>query len=123
MTTKQELGPNQKKWLEALRSGKYQQGKNKLRDSDDRFCCLGVACEVLNVSFVAVDGFFYYDGNAQISPVTVVNDIALYGASGDNADRRDDTKRLTYLNDHGKTFAEIADIIEADPAGYFKESK
>jgi hypothetical protein len=44
-----------KKWLKALRSGKYQQGKSSLRiadydyDSNKSFflyCCLGVGCEV-----------------------------------------------------------------------------
>lgn len=32
-------------WVEALRSGEYQQGRNALR-ADDRFCCLGVLCDV-----------------------------------------------------------------------------
>ena len=34
-----------KKWVAALRSGKYKQGKEVLRDGD-RYCCLGVLCEV-----------------------------------------------------------------------------
>ena len=36
-------------WVEALRSGKYQQGRGKLKRSDDlkpTYCCLGVLCEV-----------------------------------------------------------------------------
>lgn len=33
-------------WLEALRSGEYQQGREKLRDDKDRYCCLGVLCEL-----------------------------------------------------------------------------
>ena len=33
-------------WLEALYSGKYNQTTGKLQD-DIGFCCLGVACEVL----------------------------------------------------------------------------
>jgi len=39
-----------KKWLKALRSGKYNQGIGKLRqkaDKGDEFCCLGVLCDVL----------------------------------------------------------------------------
>lgn len=35
------------KWLVALRSGKYEQGTNALRDAKDGFCCLGVACDLL----------------------------------------------------------------------------
>lgn len=34
-----------KKWLAALRSGKYKQGKRKLRHAG-RFCCLGVLCNL-----------------------------------------------------------------------------
>lgn len=34
------------KWLEALRSGKYEQGSGVLRDNADRFCCLGVLCDL-----------------------------------------------------------------------------
>jgi hypothetical protein len=33
-------------WIERLRSGQIQQGKNLLRDIDDRMCCLGVLCEI-----------------------------------------------------------------------------
>lgn len=36
-----------KKWVEALRSGKYKQGQNCLRKGDT-YCCLGVACDVIN---------------------------------------------------------------------------
>ena len=33
-------------WLAALRSGEYEQGRAALRDRDDKFCCLGVLCEL-----------------------------------------------------------------------------
>lgn len=34
-----------KKWVEALRSGKYKQGKEALCFGD-KYCCLGVLCEI-----------------------------------------------------------------------------
>ncbi len=34
-----------KLWVEALRSDKYKQGRNRLR-RDNKFCCLGVLCDV-----------------------------------------------------------------------------
>lgn len=40
---KQEL---KNKWVEALRSGDYQQGRSVLRSHDDKFCCLGVLCDI-----------------------------------------------------------------------------
>ncbi len=41
------MNPNVKeKWVKALRSGHYQQGKGMLRTHDDAFCCLGVLCDL-----------------------------------------------------------------------------
>jgi len=34
-----------KEWIEALRSGEYQQGKHSLKVNDDTYCCLGVLCD------------------------------------------------------------------------------
>lgn len=37
------------KWIKALRSGEYKQGRSKLKErtgSITRYCCLGVACAV-----------------------------------------------------------------------------
>lgn len=36
-----------KKWVQALRSGKFKQGKNSLQDKNGGYCCLGVACKVI----------------------------------------------------------------------------
>lgn len=36
------------KWLKALRSGEFTQGRGGLHDSDtDAYCCLGVACRIV----------------------------------------------------------------------------
>lgn len=35
-----------KQWVEALRSGKYKQGRKALRNRNDEFCCLGVLCDI-----------------------------------------------------------------------------
>lgn len=37
---------NQRKWIEALRSGEFEQATGRLHWSDDgdAYCCLGVAC-------------------------------------------------------------------------------
>lgn len=44
--SKVKLNPNAQKWVDALRSGKYQQGAGCL-SAEGKFCCLGVACEVM----------------------------------------------------------------------------
>ena len=41
-------------WVEALRSGKYQQGTAALRkhkDGQDQYCCLGVLCDLYTKAF------------------------------------------------------------------------
>ena len=45
------MNPEVKKlWVEALRGGKYVQGKGKLhyisKDGQEKFCCLGVLCDL-----------------------------------------------------------------------------
>lgn len=34
------------KWVDALRSGKYKQGRRLLKNRDNEFCCLGVLCDL-----------------------------------------------------------------------------
>lgn len=40
------FSPMQLKWLEMLESGQYRQGRGYLADKDNRYCCLGLACEL-----------------------------------------------------------------------------
>lgn len=54
------------KWIEALESGTYNQGKYKLRtvgkDGSSNYCCLGVACELLvksNIGNWNEEGLYY----------------------------------------------------------------
>jgi len=35
-----------RQWVEALRSGKYTQGRKALRNIDNTYCCLGVLCDI-----------------------------------------------------------------------------
>lgn len=47
-------------WLEALRGGEYEQGKEQLLDDTGKYCCLGVACAMID------DGeFLEQDGNQE----------------------------------------------------------
>ena len=40
-----------KKWVKALRSGKYKQGRCRLYNPEtDSYCCLGVACRVVGIN-------------------------------------------------------------------------
>jgi hypothetical protein len=113
-----ELGPNQKKWIAALRSGEYEQGTVWLC-KQDKYCCLGVGCELLNIPHNFVDEIKSYGGRTQLAPEELVEQLALRGPSGKP---KDDSLSLVALNDRGKSFEEIADIIEKNPENYFKES-
>ncbi len=43
------------KWLKALRSGKYTQGSSYLyNDSEDNYCCLGVACVINKIELKSI---------------------------------------------------------------------
>lgn len=55
-----------KQWLDALRSGKYAQGKSKLKNvSNGEYCCLGVLCEVMGVEWDERQEVFVFDPDAR----------------------------------------------------------
>lgn len=111
-------------WVEALRSGKYEQGKHALRSADNKYCCLGVLCEIA-VKEGAIEpptqheyGSYVYEQMATaFLPPTVLTwanmqSNGLSTASGQWGNSRHET--LSWLNDDGVPFAEIADTIERE---------
>lgn len=99
------------KWVTALRSGEYEQGIGKL-NKDGKFCCLGVLCELAvkdDVVLPITDSWDLttYDGEAAWLPNSVVN---WSGMKDDNGMFGDDS--LVHMNDSGKSFEEIAEVIE-----------
>lgn len=98
-----------RKWVDALRSGRYTQRSGYL-NKDGRFCCVGVACEVLIQSGTKLPrnsdthsgAVSYGDGFSCSAPVELlhllpgVNFGALYGMN----------------DDRGMTFEEIAQYID-----------
>ena len=120
---KQLLGPNQTLWIEALRFGGYAQGKEVL-SRDNKFCCLGVACEIFKVSLdlevTGQSGTRYYDGMYGPAPCKIIEHLGLFGDLGDAAPGSDGSP-LAHLNDEGGySFLELADLIEDDPSVYFR---
>lgn len=134
-----ELNSNAQKWVEALRSGKYKQGKGALteiKDGVEYDCCLGVACKVAVENGVELKSF--------TAPRTLLSgdrQLVIYKAEGLSPDSfgvlpdkvkewlglsESDgqyTKHLTSDNDNGATFEEIAAIVESKPNGLFAEGK
>ena len=125
MSDKQTLGPNQTLWLQELRSGKYEQGTNYLC-CNDKYCCLGVAAEIFKTEQTEIHirkGLKYFDGYMSSAPNYVMEALCLYKDLGETSSLTFDENALAKMNDQGKTFAEIADIIEEDPSVYFKEPR
>lgn len=114
-----------KRWVEALRSGKYQQGRQFLAEAEEeegivKYCCLGVLCEVMGIERSLQDSRYYVYGGGpsggrscyylpaeavEQAGFTEQNPEVLVEISG----RRDG---LANLNDQGLSFNKIADIIE-----------
>lgn len=112
-----------KLWVEALRSGEYEQGKESLRDGD-KYCCLGVACDLYakheggqGWGEVTDSGWeFGYGHTCYLAPV-VCDWLGLASLEG----LIPGDKSLVSLNDGGAGFKKIADVIESEPLGLFKK--
>lgn len=117
----QRMDPTIKaRWLEALRSGEYEQTTEELRSKAGCFCCLGVLCHL----FTQEDGSEW--NHRRLSelddPADLLPDNQLPGPriaiwSGLDWDQmvsiNGTTDTLYNHNDGGRTFAQIADAIEA----------
>lgn len=97
-------------WVDALRSGKYRQGQNTLHNTDSgSFCCLGVAAAVWGISTPETMGVQEdrYGTPATEGPTEIYQELRFVMPT-EIVDTGID------MNDGGKSFAEIADMIERD---------
>jgi len=110
------MNPEVKKlWVEALRSGKYKQGKSRLRRGGE-YCCLGVLCDISGLGewegddYVTTEAYGYRSADL---PPAVEKWAGLKDSFGGQVSFNGIDRDLAYHNDVGRTFAEIADTIEA----------
>lgn len=99
-----------KKWVDALRGGKYQQGRHQLRKPEqNEYCCLGVLCDISGLGkWDNDDPAVFVDDNGHESYVTI--NRALLEKLGLNEDI---SITLAGMNDiWGQDFSQIADKIE-----------
>lgn len=122
-------------WVAALRSGDYTQGKSVLHrkvEGRDQFCCLGVLCDLAAKAGVVASAntrprcecescqgnvIQVYDGHDDFLPPVVYQWAGLPNGNPSTSVELDDPdvpSTLSYLNDNGKTFEEIAAIIERE---------
>lgn len=114
------------KWVEALRSGKYQQGRFRLNE-DGNFCCLGVLCEIaveegIAKKFISTDRkgtrIYGYSSGDDGFPEYTAPDSEIMKWSGLKTNSgsvmtSDGAMSLVSLNDNrGYSFSQIADFIE-----------
>ena len=124
-----ELNANAQKWVDALRSGEYTQGRSCLRKTVEgvsTFCCLGVACDVyaqeVGGSWGPMDqrrDVKFTDPEKSVASgfltPAVTKWLGLLWIDGRNVKHS-----LSRLNDFDHfTFTQIADFIESQPEGLF----
>lgn len=100
------------KWIKALRSGKFLQGKGQLRkqvafSSHVRFCCLGVLCEISPKKAV-LEGQSNFKAKNKIGKYDIPDGFELnpFGIS-----QRVSSKLVNMNDNFGNSFDEIANYI------------
>jgi hypothetical protein len=126
-----KLDPDVKaKWVAALRSGNYEQGYHLLK-YDNRYCCLGVFCEIMRVPVSdTIEGAVLFDNEKSVLPLSVQHEYGFsesevyINLTQENVQRLNeyidvatnafelDYTLLTTVNDRGVPFDVIADLIE-----------
>ena len=117
----------QLKWINALESGKYNQGRFALKYSnkkETKYCCLGVACEIfkdeLNLHEVTASGNSSFNNRAAHLPKEVMEHLNMIGSAGEEKEY-DSQESLMYKNDDGGwNFSRIAQFIRENPEKVFK---
>jgi hypothetical protein len=98
------------KWIEALRSGKYQQNRYSLRNTHDsdnpKFCCLGVLADIQDAKWRDDDRPIINREVASHRKGGWINESFSGGLSFMQQEH------LSELNDGGSSFTQIADYIE-----------
>jgi hypothetical protein len=100
------------KWIEALESGEYKQGKNTLCTPDGAYCCLGVLEQVAENDVEPYNfpsNAFYQRNGIETGGITESNLLG-YETAVDAL--------LAERNDLGISFPEIAKLIREKVEGY-----
>jgi uncharacterized glyoxalase superfamily protein PhnB len=95
------------KWVAALRSGKFKQGKEYL-EIEGEYCCLGVACKITHPRLNLGEANFICDQDFNSKELSKIRVPAIL--KGDSDNKIVDT--LAKMNDSGASFKKIAAWIE-----------
>lgn len=117
------LNENAKKWVEALRSGRFSKLRFGLRKNDS-YCALGVLCELYRIENggrweTSESGFGIFGGSNTGLP----DEVRSWAGLTDSNGRYQDGSVMHSNDSMDQSFAEIADIIEFEPEGLFANSQ
>lgn len=101
---------NFRKWLKALRSGEYKQGRDSLLRRG-RYCCLGVACDVAGYD---LEKLSTDDRRTDFLPKSVRIFLGLRPIDANvPVSASFSFEGIARHNDRGLSFPKIADLLEA----------
>ena len=111
------------KWVAALRSGKYQQGRGVLRTPEDSFCSLGVLCDLAAQVGVGQWADFGYSTATDFCEGSLPEEVRVWAGLTDRNPQvgthlpkenifRPDVGLLALNDIHHFSFERIADLIE-----------
>lgn len=103
-------------WAKALESSKYAQGIGQLKDENDQYCCLGVACDVYRKAtgkgrWTRKSNRYSFGESLAYLPLEVVK---WFGLDDEDPTLRGNREIATVVNDvHRNSFNEIAKMVRA----------
>lgn len=102
-----------KKWVKALRSGNYKQGKDILKSSTGDYCCLGVLCDISRLGTFVYD---YYETPWHIESIHLPREVQQWAGmrtpSGEIKFPKGNISLITLNDTRGRSFKQIAAFIE-----------
>ena len=108
-----------RRWVEALRSGEYKQGREALK-CQGQFCCLGVLCDLHAketntkwVDHINKDFSSDYLDQDSVLPIQVMDWAGTQGSDPVITTRESISRCITHYNDGERyDFIQLADLIE-----------
>jgi hypothetical protein len=115
-----EVIERRKRWVASLRSGEFKQGTGCLKDNNDKYCCLGVACEIYrretsDGEWLPLANNYEFKSHVDEFDTVILTPavVEYFGLKCENPKIKNSLRyTLAELNDKGFSFEQIANVIE-----------
>lgn len=119
-------------WINRLRSKKYVQDKHSLNYNNEKYCCLGILCQIalekklIDVCLLREDNCYVYntvgykDNTAIDIPNEFCKDLGIHVYGRYNNVKNETFTLISHNDDDGLSFEQIADIIEHNKNQFMK---